>query len=334
MIIMEIKKRNESFDILRGIGIVLMVMGHIGFGEAFDKYIHTFHMPIFFFVSGYFFNTRDNFKSFFLHLLKTIMVPYTLFVLLCQPLHYIYTREWSLSYFVLSFFTSNRNRIDVAGALWFLLCLFSAKILFYVIIRYAKGIWTCVTVFALTIVSSYMRVKLPLCMDSACSMLLVMYVGYLFSTYKERKLVKRAMNLPIVAAIPLLVMNGILIMLNEPVNIRCNYFGIVPLFWMNALIAILCYYLLAQTIGKVSYRVFQWIKAALTFFGRESIVALVTNEIIIGVIKLAFAMIHLNSGVLGLTLYSFIVLILTLTAIAISAHVIEHTKLKFCIGKF
>lgn len=71
------KKRNESFDILRGIGIIIMVMGHIGFGNVFDKYIHTFHMPIFFFVSGYFFNMKDNFKSFFLHQLKTIMVPYT-----------------------------------------------------------------------------------------------------------------------------------------------------------------------------------------------------------------------------------------------------------------
>ena len=332
--LMRTQKRNEAFDILRGIGIVLMVMGHIGFGKVFDKYIHTFHMPIFFFVSGYFFNTKDNFKSFFLHQLKTIMVPYTLFVLLCQPLHYIYTGEWSLSYFVLSFFTSNRNRIDVAGAFWFLLCLFSAKILFYAIIRFAKGIWTSVTVFTLTIMSNYMRVKLPLCLDSAFSMLLVMYVGYLLSTYKEKKLVKRVMNLPIAATIPLLVINGILIMLNEPVNIRCNYFGNVPLFWINVSIAILCYYSLAQTISKVSYRVFQWIKNVLTFFGRESIVALVTNELIIGVIDLAFAIINLNKSVLGTTFYSFIVLTLTLITIAILAYIIENTKLKFCIGKF
>ena len=39
--------RDETIDILRALGILLMVMGHIGFGGAFDKFIHAFHMPMF-----------------------------------------------------------------------------------------------------------------------------------------------------------------------------------------------------------------------------------------------------------------------------------------------
>lgn len=46
-------------DVFRGLGILLMVMGHIGFGGAFDKFIHAFHMPMFFFVSGYFYRKKD-----------------------------------------------------------------------------------------------------------------------------------------------------------------------------------------------------------------------------------------------------------------------------------
>lgn len=45
--------RLEYIDILKGIGIILMIMGHIGFGGIFDFYIHAFNMPLFFFVSGY-----------------------------------------------------------------------------------------------------------------------------------------------------------------------------------------------------------------------------------------------------------------------------------------
>ena len=326
------KRRDDSFDVLRGIGILLMVMGHIGFGEVFDKYIHGFHMPIFFFVSGFFFNTKNGFASYFIHQMKTIILPYALFTLLCQPLHYFYTGEWSFSYFVLSFLTSNRNRIDVAGALWFLLCMFSAKMLFYVIIRYTKGIGTTVIVVALTLASSCMRVKLPLCMDSACSMLLVIYVGYLVSRYGEDDLVKRIMNLPKVSLIPLLIVNGLLIMLNEPVNIRCNYFGNVILFWINVFTAIFCYYALSQNISRLSCKVFRWIKEVLIFFGRESIVALVTNELIIGVIYLGFAFICNDAG--GTLAYSFIVLVLTLLIVALAAFILEHTKLKFCVGKF
>lgn len=44
------KKRIAYIDILRGIGILLMVMGHVGFGSRFSHYIHAFHMPLFFVV--------------------------------------------------------------------------------------------------------------------------------------------------------------------------------------------------------------------------------------------------------------------------------------------
>lgn len=39
------RERLEYVDALRGVIIVLMVMGHISFGYTFNKFIHTFHMP-------------------------------------------------------------------------------------------------------------------------------------------------------------------------------------------------------------------------------------------------------------------------------------------------
>lgn len=44
----EIGKRIEYIDIYKGIGIILMIMGHIGFGSKFDIWIHAFNMPMFF----------------------------------------------------------------------------------------------------------------------------------------------------------------------------------------------------------------------------------------------------------------------------------------------
>ena len=46
-------KRLEEIDILKSIGIILMVMGHIGFSGIFDHYIHSFHMPMFYIISGF-----------------------------------------------------------------------------------------------------------------------------------------------------------------------------------------------------------------------------------------------------------------------------------------
>ena len=48
--------RNDSIDIFRCFGILLMILWHIGFGDLFDHYIHAFHMPMFFVVSGMFFD--------------------------------------------------------------------------------------------------------------------------------------------------------------------------------------------------------------------------------------------------------------------------------------
>ena len=52
------QSRITFIDVFRGLGILLMVMGHIGFGGIFDKFIHAFHMPMFFFVSGYFYHRK------------------------------------------------------------------------------------------------------------------------------------------------------------------------------------------------------------------------------------------------------------------------------------
>ena len=46
------KQRDGVLDAMRGIGIVLMVVGHSGF--AGTAYIYLFHMALFFMLSGYF----------------------------------------------------------------------------------------------------------------------------------------------------------------------------------------------------------------------------------------------------------------------------------------
>lgn len=72
-------KRIEYIDIARGIGIVLVVMGHNDFAAVSPflyKVIYSFHMPLFFFLSGYFFNAAIGFWEFFKKRFHGIMKPY------------------------------------------------------------------------------------------------------------------------------------------------------------------------------------------------------------------------------------------------------------------
>ena len=55
-------KRNDAIDILKGIGIILMVFDHIGFGNMVHTYIQSFHMLLFFIVSGYFYIGKKNYN--------------------------------------------------------------------------------------------------------------------------------------------------------------------------------------------------------------------------------------------------------------------------------
>lgn len=282
--------RIEAFDIAKGLGILIMVMGHTGFGTTFDKLIHTFHMPLFFFISGYFYrpNKSSNFKTYLLHQINVLIVPYVVFVLFYQVLHYIYTGEWTVEYFIKSMFSSNHNRIDVAGAMWFLLCLFTAKIVYYLIDHNIKGLWEktlCITVISLlSMTFRRFEIMLPLCLDSALSMLIVIHLGYLLYVFRDRNLIQRLSKLSPVIITILIVLFFITGLYNNHVNIRRNKYGIEVLYMVSCFIGILLTMNLSQLLNRPVNKILNMIKSMFAFWGRESIVFLLVNELFLFIV--------------------------------------------------
>lgn len=70
--------RDQTLDIIKGIGIILMVVGHSGSPDYVHDIIYTFHMPLFFIASGWFFSERnlEDSKGFVMRKLKNIYLPY------------------------------------------------------------------------------------------------------------------------------------------------------------------------------------------------------------------------------------------------------------------
>lgn len=68
-------KRDSTFDILKGLAIIFVVIGHSRFPFVVEHFIVSFHMPVFFFVSGYFFKIRDM-RTELGNNWNRIMVPY------------------------------------------------------------------------------------------------------------------------------------------------------------------------------------------------------------------------------------------------------------------
>lgn len=86
------KQRDITIDILKGIGIILMVLGHAGCPAPIKDYIYTFHMPLFFLASGYFFSEKnlENKKAFFIKKVKGIYLPFLICSFIFLALHNVF----------------------------------------------------------------------------------------------------------------------------------------------------------------------------------------------------------------------------------------------------
>ena len=133
-------ERIDYIDVFRSFGIILMIMGHIGYGETFDFFIHAFHMPMFFWISGFLFTTKTKEEMSFFDLLqkkaKSLLLPYFVFGLAHYIFYVIVTHDHvDLSPFI-HLFSVNTTGLPICGALWFLTALFFTDIIFYLIDRY------------------------------------------------------------------------------------------------------------------------------------------------------------------------------------------------------
>lgn len=73
--------KNNYFSIAKGIGIILMVMGHCGAPDLLVKFIYLFHMPLFFFCSGYFLKDINKTNTLFQTYKKRFKGIYVKFVI-------------------------------------------------------------------------------------------------------------------------------------------------------------------------------------------------------------------------------------------------------------
>lgn len=124
--------RNQNLDISKGIGIMLVVLGHYLNVDSFpNAFIRSFHMPLFFIISGACFNFERNifFKEFIKKRSCQLVVPVITFSLITlltkclleRNLNAIYNLHWQLP-----------------GVLWFLLILYFTELIAWQVISFLK----------------------------------------------------------------------------------------------------------------------------------------------------------------------------------------------------
>ena len=139
--------RNATLDILKALGILLVIIGHNTSGLLF-QYIYSFHMPMFFILAGYLYKEKGILDS-ITHDFKRIILPYLLyFVVLSLFNNLCYGITISrLIQDVIMISWGSVIRLDIyghhvqgVGYLWFLPALFVCKNVFNIIYRVWKPI--------------------------------------------------------------------------------------------------------------------------------------------------------------------------------------------------
>lgn len=124
-------KRIEWIDVAKGIGIWLMIFNHIAldYGQnAMKIFIASFHMPLFFIISGFTMNgshlSKHAMMEYILKRVVTLLIPYFLWVT-------IFANGINLKNIFLILWSSNQSlsKAGTNAALWFLPCFFVSNII-------------------------------------------------------------------------------------------------------------------------------------------------------------------------------------------------------------
>lgn len=186
-------QRDYSYDILKGIGILLVLWGHTMTPAMLHNVIYTFHMPLFFFVSGAFFK-NDTLSKIAKHKAKRLLGAWAVFFVLNSLTlgftEYLKCRSMSG---VLQFYKSdmlmglvgNRDSVCVYGTIWFLICLFEVFFIYALLQRMAKlrmgGVTAlCLVFYAVGYVLGRKDMELPYFLDTTMSVLIYFHIGHIF----------------------------------------------------------------------------------------------------------------------------------------------------------
>ena len=143
------KKRLSYIDIAKGFAMILVLFGHCSYCPAqLEVWLYSFHMPLFFALSGITFSIgKGNFKEFLIKKTKGFLVPYALLSLTLWIL--IYPSRIIRGGFKMKYFKSligiviGYRHTDYYYTMWFILALFVAELVLFFVVKLIenKKLW-------------------------------------------------------------------------------------------------------------------------------------------------------------------------------------------------
>lgn len=191
-------------NVAKTLGIFLMVLAHLSIPENLYVFINSFHMPLFFILSGYLLSAKTlsiPLKAFFAKKAKTLLIPYSIFVVITFLFWYFIGRKFgenmqpesnTVKYIIgAALAIPSKEFMEFNLPIWFLPSLFCSEIIFYLVHKYCKNysFILFILIFGLGIfITENHFARLPYGLDVSLFSLVFIYFGYYL---KEKNLIDK-----------------------------------------------------------------------------------------------------------------------------------------------
>lgn len=214
--------RIEYIDIAKGLGMILVVVGHCINGITFPgTWIYSFHMPLFFILSGICFSERKypTFLPFLKKRVKTLLLPCIYFSLLVT----------AFTFGLLDKQICHELTRHLPGALWFVLILFFTEILYYFILQLtSKKVLRIFALISLLLLGLWLSRKeyiLPFSLSTIPIASFYYGIGHSCKTLINQITTIHSTKLKILTSFLLLILPTIITYhSNKSINMSTNYF--------------------------------------------------------------------------------------------------------------
>lgn len=173
-------------DVAKAIAILAVIIGHTKYNDTLRIILYTFHLPVFFLISGYFFKFDQDFFHFLSKKVKSYLLPYTFFagiILLFNYWDSDYNEEFTEQVYEELVYQQRYQSI------WFLTSLFLGVMIFWLIFKVTKqntwGIILICTALSITfsLYDKQAEEALNWNLDSAFIIQFYLAAGYLLKKY-------------------------------------------------------------------------------------------------------------------------------------------------------
>lgn len=197
------KKRDIVLDITKAIAMLFIIAGHMGI-DTINRFVFTFHVPLFFLLSGYFYTykagtLKNKFKRYFKPYIFTVVSLLLLGELISLIRIFLgkgniedlllTAYQWLMAGLYGSGYKSNFLvwNAPVIGAIWFLLALIWSIIIMHIMNKAKLSLWKQeLIVFALFIIAytSAFYTWFPFSIQAGFSSLLFVFIGHTLKQYQ------------------------------------------------------------------------------------------------------------------------------------------------------